>query len=328
MRIHWIDMLRGFCMICILYFHTEVYYAGSEVIPYALYVDNVLAVFFFLSGYLMLKGDGTAFNARHKLSRIVRSLLIPYFIFVPVIGLLKAPVHGQQIEILSILRSLILGEASWFISALIVAELILTLVLSRCRKEMMIWCLMALALLSAVIWANTLSPFTNNHNYWHVNEMSLGMFFMCLGLIYRLHETVLRRITDKWLFAVIAFLLLASTKYIILTSSLQMSFGPVTISSFPLFVADNLLAVSFLVALFRHLPSIGCIAWTGRHCIVYYFVCGGVPLIVSHALKAIGIPYGMFTILMAFLLVYAIASLITFLIYRYTPFVIGAKLET
>lgn len=51
-RITWIDLLRGFSMMAILWFHTEVYYAGSDVIPYVLYVDNVLAVFFFISGYL------------------------------------------------------------------------------------------------------------------------------------------------------------------------------------------------------------------------------------------------------------------------------------
>ena len=39
-RIVWIDLLRGFCMMLILWFHTEVYYAGHTVIPYDLYVVN------------------------------------------------------------------------------------------------------------------------------------------------------------------------------------------------------------------------------------------------------------------------------------------------
>ncbi|WP_390892520.1 OpgC domain-containing protein, partial [Prevotella melaninogenica] len=51
-RVHWIDMLRGFCMLSILLDHTEIYYTGGNLIPYDWYVSNVLIVFFFLSGYL------------------------------------------------------------------------------------------------------------------------------------------------------------------------------------------------------------------------------------------------------------------------------------
>lgn len=51
-RTGWIDLLRGFCMISILWFHTEFYYLGYAAIPYAYYVGDVLAIFFFLSGYL------------------------------------------------------------------------------------------------------------------------------------------------------------------------------------------------------------------------------------------------------------------------------------
>ena len=33
-REHWIDMLRGFCMLSILLDHTEIYYTGGNLIPY------------------------------------------------------------------------------------------------------------------------------------------------------------------------------------------------------------------------------------------------------------------------------------------------------
>mgnify|MGYP001748228932 CR=1 FL=1 len=33
-REHWIDMLRGFCMLSILFDHTEIYYTGGNLIPY------------------------------------------------------------------------------------------------------------------------------------------------------------------------------------------------------------------------------------------------------------------------------------------------------
>ena len=49
-RKHWIDSLRGICMIAILLDHTELYYTGVNIIDYNIYVANVLVLFFILSG--------------------------------------------------------------------------------------------------------------------------------------------------------------------------------------------------------------------------------------------------------------------------------------
>lgn len=76
-REHWIDMLRGLCMLSILLDHTEIYYTGGNLIPYDWYVSNVLIVFFFLSGYLMYKQQG--FSLRRKMVSIGRSLLLSLF---------------------------------------------------------------------------------------------------------------------------------------------------------------------------------------------------------------------------------------------------------
>ena len=54
-RKHWIDNLRGVCMLAILLDHTEVYYSGVNIINYNVYVTDALYLFFFLSGYLMYK---------------------------------------------------------------------------------------------------------------------------------------------------------------------------------------------------------------------------------------------------------------------------------
>ena len=60
----WIDMLRGGCMLAILLDHTEIYYTGTNIIPYTLYVPNALCVFFFLSGYLFFKPQGFSLRAK------------------------------------------------------------------------------------------------------------------------------------------------------------------------------------------------------------------------------------------------------------------------
>ena len=63
------------------------------------------------------------------------------------------------------------------------------------------------------------------------------------------------------------------------------------------------------------------IEWTGSHCIVYYFICGGVPLLVGFFLNYIGFPYqGHLSMLIAYPLVYALATAIVYVIYRYFSF--------
>ena len=51
-RIVWADRLRGISMMAILFFHLEAYYRDYDGVPYSMYVENALAAFFFVSGYL------------------------------------------------------------------------------------------------------------------------------------------------------------------------------------------------------------------------------------------------------------------------------------
>lgn len=121
-RKHWIDLLRGICMLAILLDHTEIYYTGTNIINYNAYVVNALTIFFMLSGYLMYKENG--FDIRKKIKSITQTLLLPYFIFSALISLPKNLVHGNEINIMNICEQIILGQASWFIAALCLSEAI------------------------------------------------------------------------------------------------------------------------------------------------------------------------------------------------------------
>jgi fucose 4-O-acetylase-like acetyltransferase len=113
-------------MLGILLDHTEIYYTGSNIINYNVYVVNALTIFFILSGYLMYK-DNPTFNIKHKLKSIFKSLLIPYFIFTTIIAVPKALAHGNTIEWINICMDIIMGQASWFVAALCLSELIFAL---------------------------------------------------------------------------------------------------------------------------------------------------------------------------------------------------------
>ena len=132
-RISWIDSVRGFCMIAILYFHTEIYYTNTTIIPYSMYVVNALVMFFFISGFLFYKENN--FHIKKKIKSIFRSLIKPYFIFTAIISIPKTMVHGENIEMINIIKQILLGHASWFIAALIIAEFIFSIILYVSKEK-------------------------------------------------------------------------------------------------------------------------------------------------------------------------------------------------
>ena len=309
----------------ILYFHTEMYYAGTDVVPYSLYVDGFLSVFFFISGYLFVKDGFTSFDGVHKLKSIFRRLIVPYFAFTTIMSIPKAIAHGQDLELLSILRTILTGEASWFVAALIVAELLLTVLVTFFRSPKPFWAVLPISILISAIWGNTLSPQYNDLNFWNINEAVLGCFFLSLGILFRFYEASLSKLLQNVVFLIFVLMGLVITKYIIFTDSMQMVFGPITIDSWSLFITDNLLFILLFVALFRKLPYCKWLSITGQRSIVFYFFCGGIPLIFSRIVGLLGLPYSLLNMLIIYPMVYAATSFLAFMVYKYIPWLVGAK---
>lgn len=63
-------------MLAIIFDHTEICFTGDNIVPYRMYVPDVLMAFFFLSGYLFYRPEG--FRLRHKLHSWLRGVLMPY----------------------------------------------------------------------------------------------------------------------------------------------------------------------------------------------------------------------------------------------------------
>lgn len=121
-------MARGLAMLTILWTHTSVYYADGFASSYTLTVLNALAVFFFVSGYLFMSPD-KQFSVGHKLRSVFRSLVVPYLIFTLAMAFPKAVAHGSDVNLLSLIMPVLNGEASWFVSSLIVVQAYYCLVL-------------------------------------------------------------------------------------------------------------------------------------------------------------------------------------------------------
>ena len=314
-RLAWADLARGFCMMAILLFHTEKYYAGEEIIPYALYVDNVLITFFFISGYLF-HNPQKAFSVPHKLLSILRGIIIPYFIFTAVIALPKAFVHDDT-SLAETYADVLTGHASWFVAALAVAQVVFAFYvkISRHRPKALAWMCALPYLIIATTYHLVDSERWTSTNFWCWHNALLMLPFICAGYLFRRHSQWMTLIKRPW--AIILMLISEIIlKYWIHSHSLFMTLQPIHIDSFTLLLIDGLIGCLLIIAVCHWLPRIKWVEWTGAHSLVYYFICGGIPLLVTRVLTTIGRPYedNYLNIIIAFILVYAISSAFSFFI--------------
>ncbi len=302
----------------ILLFHTEKYYAGEEIIPYALYVDNVLITFFFISGYLFHM-PGKVFSLPKKLLSILRGIILPYFIFTAVIALPKAFAHADT-TLAETYTDVLTGHASWFVAALAVSEVLFSFLVKRYGQlpTTLAWmCALPYLFIAASYhladndcWAAT--------NLWCWHNALLMLPFICAGYLFRRQERWMRLIRRPW---VILLMLLAEAglKYAVWHDALYLTIQPIRVSSFALLLADGLTGTFIIIAICQCLPRIKWVEWTGAHSLVYYFICGGVPLLVTRALTAMGWPYqgNYLHVVIAFVLVYAFSSAFSFFILKF-----------
>ncbi len=313
-RIAWVDTVRGLCIMAILFFHTEKYYAGEEIIPYALYVDNAIITFFFVSGYLFHR-PGEAFSARHKLLSVGRKMVIPYFLFTLAIALPKAWAHADT-TLTETLTAILTGHASWFVAALIVTEVCFAVLLKACSRRqwlLRLLCVLPYPLIAVAydtVGGDTLAPL----NLWCWQNAMLMMAFFFAGYACR-QSHLLRRLHRRSVVLAEAALLIA-LKVLIYENNLFLTIQPVHVSSWLYLLADGLLGAVCLTALCRVIPRLPFIEWTGRHSLIYYFICGGVPFTVTLLFAKAGFPYDGFypPVILAFIIVYLSATLITWIL--------------
>lgn len=318
-RIAWVDMLRGACLLAILWFHTEMYYAGTDITPYAFYVGDVLATFFFLSGYVSYREE--VVDVRQMLYGVFRWLLVPYFVFTSLIALPKAIVHNAYEGVVPLLANILSGHASWFVSSLIVARLMFIAVSYLSRSSS--WALLLTALLALLLSSfvgNSLSESYYMYDFWCVNEALLGYFFMVAGWFFRRYEPLLGRHFRSVTTLLYITLLVVMSKIAIVSTDAEVVFGLIRVSNYPLFVFDLLVSILFLVSIAMRLPSVRPLTWVGKRSLVYYFFCGGCPLLVGKALRAVGFGYEHYLqIPLAFAIVVTFATVLVWLVYRFTP---------
>lgn len=316
-RQHWIDSMRGMCMAAILLDHTEIYYTGSNIINYNMYVTDALYLFFFISGYLLYKKNMKV-CIRKKLDSILMKLVMPYFIFTTIMAIPKAMAHGNVINFYDIFINIVTGQASWFVAALAVSEFFFITALRICReKTLPLTMVCILALLAAAMLANIRPSY-----FWQIDNALLAMPLLLLGYMYHKYEYGILYSVPILVFAT---LLLVAVKTYVANNGVNLVIWHIDISNYLVFVINVIAGSLTITSIFKRLPKCKWLEWIGRHTIVYYFLCGGIPLVVCGMFNRFGVTYqdNYLTIIVVYATVCLLSTFLVALIYKYIPFVTG-----
>jgi len=311
-----IDIARGLCMVSIFLLHTEIYYTGEEIIPYACHVDNSLLAFVFISGYLFIKPSSNTFDLRHKLLSILKGITLPYFIFTTAIAFPKAFVR-EDTSLVETLTSVVTGHASWFLAALMLAEMLFAIIIhfSSKSKHPTFWlfiCSTLPYLLIAAIYHFVANDFLHDTNIWCWQNALMMLLFLFAGMMCRKKQLLSHLQQPKIL--IILALVIVSIKWLVTSTYMTLTMEPINISSFSLLLVDGLAGAMLIVGVCRHLPDNALLQFTGKHSLIYYFICGATPMAVCLALNKIGFSYSghYWQVIVTFILVFLTATVITY----------------
>lgn len=331
-RISWLDYGKGISMLVIILFHIDLYYVGeASLLANLLLYHTSIAFFFFTSGYVTKIEE---FDFKNSISYIVKRLLIPYFIFTTIIYFPKHLLHGMEIDSFSILYDIFGGIASWFVAALVVSRLALSIILKFTKSIPIIGiCCLILSVVGFIMTQYLEAPVP-----WYANYGLMSMIYSYLGIVFRKYESVLK---DKIKFQVILstslylilvlidlYLLKESQWHYICSSSyiFGLETGQVVLLRVIYHLITSFLGIWMMILLLKLMPAnVKILSYIGRNSLTYYFLNGGVIFTITVVLHKLGFPYNgnYFWALLFFIFVVLILTISSELINRFAPWMIG-----
>ncbi len=335
-NILWINYVRAISILSIYYIHAQEFFGymvpGLSKFIHPFYVN----AFYFVSGYLFFKKqmgliDSNLLRQDRKryLMNMLFRLAIPALLFSIVEFFPSAIIQHNGISLAAFIEKTILGGTFWFISSLIVAELILySLVQSKIRN-------MAFYLVFGLVFYE-IGRFLGMKDIhltnlftmypWYIEKGLMASLFMVIGGIYWKYE----KTVDRYLKQPIAFCLLLAAYIVPLTVSggifrVLISINSINIQG----VAISVIGIYLLVLLCKSIKGTNALTnqldKIGKNTIGFYFVCGSIPkvlaILMPKVLPSNNLPYMLF----GFILSFALAYIAVFIMTRFLPFVFDLR---
>lgn len=310
-NIIWINTGRALSIIGIYIAHCNFYYLNLE--SAALLFTNLFRIsfFYFISGFLFFRSL-EKYSRKEKFQKILNKLLWPAIFFPSLIWLPKMIAHGNVIDLESFVVNIFGGIATWFVSSIIVGQLLLLLILYVIKKYIYTLAVSFVLFLLA-FYLNNINP---DPFPWYYKSGMIGAFFLSLGGgLYKYVNNIEKYISIK-------SLLISGIACIIMhiycfNYNIYQNIMSVDYDNIPLGLFNNLLGIFFMIQLCHYIPEIKWLQYIGKNSIIFYFFGGGVPLVMGYLVRTY-IPFqGYLMTILVTILCLVIVFPINYIIKRY-----------
>lgn len=276
-RIGWIDSMRGICMFLVILHHSGAPWEYNKFLA-----PFFLSGFFFLSGYLFYS-PGKSWNWKCKLIRIAESLLLPYLLYWTLTYFVKAAYYEVYLKgnwdiFLPYLRELLSGSKLWFMSAIIVGEVLLAGILSVSRNS---FYLAGMIVLVSLLW--WLTPLSVPFELWpwHLPAACIALCFMLLGVIVRTRN-LLVCLEKKWAMALALLVYPVLYALDVVFDINRVTFACNYFGNLLVFYLYALCGIAFVYVLCSKLWFRNRVLhYLGRNSLLVYFFCNQVILLIA-----------------------------------------------
>ena len=325
MRKHWIDIVKGICMLCVYLLHSEAYYKGDSFSVGRMILPFYVNAFFFVSGYLFfaqMNGGGISALIYRKVQSVIFRLAIPTILFSSLTYFPKTMFHADDCSIGHYFFHVWGGISYWFTSALVVAQLVLLLVASFKIKDIWSYAVITagLFLLGTSVNSNIIPSDASAYFPWFWKTALVYTFVMTLGGMYHKYEKQVERFMKYgWGVVILAYLGIVGWGYPIKAIGVG---GKCNLAGFVAMCCSVLLVVT----LAKRIVQCRWLEYVGRNSIVFYFFSGVYPAAVG-AIAARIISDGNYVVTMMVALISVLLGVITtYVVNRFAPSILDLRL--
>lgn len=200
------------------------------------------------------------------------------FFFTAIIAIPKSLVNGSG-EILQPFIGILLGKASWFITTLIVCEVIFTFLVKAGKT----WISIVLLVVGVFL------KHYDYPDYWNVVRALQNVIFLYAG--YMCKRKDLHFGDNRWTWAPLSLLVVVLLKYVYLVSPVGDAADKASLLRACCYYADMMAGIVFLLSVASMFAYSRFMRYVGRNSLYYYFFCGACPTIAAIITKSFIAPY-------------------------------------
>lgn len=290
MRVLWLDILKGYAMLMVIYAHVE----NRSVGMMSFFAPVFLTAFFFSSGY--------TFNPKKSFPKFlcgkVYGLLIPWFLLAALnivathLITFNEPIPLKQQFIELLLQNGTSGNRLWFIAAIFEIYIIFYWVVKSFKfdKPYFFIGLIMVLLLSSFAF----EKFGITDLYWHIQSLGAGCFWVGVGYLARQYDwcnklfVFLSRRSIKIAIVAVYLAVVAGEAYFLDNTYIAFSNFGISLGLYFLTSFLGLVSLLLLSKWREELPGKFWILFVGRNTLLYFALHGKVLSLLHMVLGKVG----------------------------------------